>query len=225
MSPSGIELSAMKIDIKGTAMVWIKGGTVDINPGGGSVSGKSATDISNVEAAADAEEFKGYGSNETLEKILSEKNEESVFNKDVEAVQLADANFSFENLEDAFRTTLWNDTGLTPEEVPEVLGESIKESIKEGAQSVVDNGPTVLGAAALSVPHPMVKAGLSASSVVAGVAQDVENENVNNIAGSGTGEFTQKVLEKIPATKHIAEQVGFGVSESISRNIGSDDEQ
>ncbi|MCF6345712.1 MAG: hypothetical protein L3J00_04485, partial [Thiomicrorhabdus sp.] len=208
---------------KGTAMVWIKGGTVDINPGGGSVSGKSATDISNVEAAADAEEFEGYGSNETLEKILSEKNEESVFNKDVEAVQLADANFSFENLEDAFRTTLWNDTGLTPEEVPEALGESIKESIKEGAQSVVDNGPTVLGAAALIVPHPMVKAGLSASSV--GVVQDIKNEGINNSVGSAVGIVIQKRLEKVGVPESISDGIGFGASEVTSRNMGDDDAQ
>jgi len=53
------------------------------------VSGKKPIDTSNVKAAPDAEEFKEFGSNETLEKILSEKNEESVFNKDVEAVQVA----------------------------------------------------------------------------------------------------------------------------------------
>ncbi len=80
MSPSGIELSAMKIDIKGTAMVWIKGGTVDINPGGGSVGGKSATDIPVVEAAADAEEFDGYEGNKT-------KEERSWMDKAEDAVQ------------------------------------------------------------------------------------------------------------------------------------------
>jgi hypothetical protein len=128
--------------------------------------------------------------------------------------------FSPESVEEFFRWTLWRDTGLQAEEVPQAIAESIKEDTK----IIVKNIPTVLGAAALAVPHPGVKAVLSTSSIIAGVVQDVDNGDVNNTLGSGIGSLAQTGLGKIGVLEPIADKVNFGISEIVSRKFGKNDE-
>ena len=132
--------------------------------------------------------------------------------------------FSPESVEELFRWAIWRDTGLQAEEVPTAMAESIKSDVKKGAQVVVDNAPTVLGAAALAVPHPGTKAVLSASSVLVGVAQDLENGDLNNTLGAGVGSLVQVGLVKIGVPEPVADKINFGVSEAVSRNVGENSE-
>ncbi len=77
ITPNGIEISALNVDLDSSDLTLVKGALVKINSGG-SVSGKSAIDTSDVEAAADPEKFKGYEGNETKEERAPKNTTQSV---------------------------------------------------------------------------------------------------------------------------------------------------
>jgi hypothetical protein len=127
--------------------------------------------------------------------------------------------FSPESVEEFFRWTLWRDTGLQAEEVPQAIAESIKEDTK----IIVKNIPTVLGAAALAVPHPGVKGILNVVSFGIGGVQDINNESINNTEGAFAGVAISHGLQKIGVPKDISDVNGF-IGSEIKTRVYSEEE-